>query len=100
LKGACSEDDYARESKRIEHEMRDLDRLAPAPIPAAFDPAKTVVAITRAFSRFAKQSFAEKRDFLCSAIRDITLDNGAIAAITLNGSFLHTANLSPRSFMP
>jgi site-specific DNA recombinase len=96
LKGTITEDDFSRESKRIESEMRDLDRLAPAPVPAAFDPAKLVVQITRSFARFAKQSFEEKRDFLRTAFKEITLDNGALTGMTLNGAFLDSVNSSPR----
>jgi site-specific DNA recombinase len=97
LKGACSEDDFARESKRIEQEMRDLDLLTPAPLSAAFDAAKLVVHITRTFARFAKQPLEEKRTLLRSAVRDIVLEDGAVTAITLNGAFLDCVNSEPRS---
>jgi hypothetical protein len=97
LKGTCTEEDYARESKRIEEEMGDLDRLAPAPLPAALDAAKLVVRITRAFARFAKQPLEEKRGLLRSVIRAIVLENGAVTAITLNGTFLECVNSQPRS---
>jgi hypothetical protein len=98
LKGACSEEDFARESKRIEEEMRGLDLLAPAPLPAAFDASKLVVRITRTFARFGKQPFEEKRDLLRAAVREIVLDDGTINALTLNGAFLDCANSLTRSF--
>jgi DNA invertase Pin-like site-specific DNA recombinase len=97
LKGACSEEDFARESKRLEAEMRDLDRLAPAPLPAALDPAKLVVRLTRTFARFGKQPFAERRDLLRSTIREFILEDGAITAFTLNGGFVNSANSPSRS---
>jgi hypothetical protein len=97
LQGTCTEDDFARESKRIEAEIRGLDRLAHAPLPAAFDAAQLVVRITRAFARFGKQPFEEKRTLLRSAARDIVLEDGAVTAITLNGSFLECVNSIPRS---
>jgi hypothetical protein len=96
LKGACTEDDFARESKRIEQEIRDLDLIAPAAVPAAFDPAKLVVRITRTFARFAKHHLEEKRGLLRSAIKAIVLEDGAVTAITLNGTFLDCVNSSPR----
>jgi DNA invertase Pin-like site-specific DNA recombinase len=96
LKGACSEDDFARESKRLEGEMRDLDRLAPAPVPAAIDPKMLIVGITRAFARFAKQPFAEKHALLRTVFRDFALDNGNVTGFTLNGGFLDNANSPPR----
>jgi site-specific DNA recombinase len=97
LKGTCSEEDFARESKRIESEIRDLERLAPAPLPATFDATKLVVRIARTFARFAKQTFEEKRDLLRTAVREIVLEDGTIPALTLNGSFLDCVNSEPRS---
>jgi hypothetical protein len=96
LKGACSEDDYAREVKRIEGEMRDLDRLAPAPVPAAIDPKMLIVGITRAFARFGRQSFQEKHALLRTVFRDFALDSGNITGFTLNGGFLDSANSQAR----
>jgi hypothetical protein len=96
LQGKCTEDDFAREAKRIEQEMRGLDLIAPAPVPAAFDAAKLIVRITRAFTRFAKQPFEEKRTLLRTAVRHIVLDGGAVTAITLNGTFLDCVNSIPR----
>jgi DNA invertase Pin-like site-specific DNA recombinase len=100
LKGTCTEADYDRENKRIESEMRDLDLLAPAALPASFDAAKLVVRITRTFARFAKQSFEEKRGLLRAAVREIVLDDGMIPALTLNGAFLECVNSEPRSRSP
>ena len=93
LKGTCTEDDFARESKRIEAEMRNLDLLAPAPVPAMLDPAKLVVHITRTFARFAKQPFEKRRDVLRTVFREIVLESGSITSLTLNGGFLYGANL-------
>jgi DNA invertase Pin-like site-specific DNA recombinase len=92
LKGACTEEDYARESKRIEAEMRGLDLLVSPPMPPAIDPAKLVIRITRTFTRFAKQPFEEKRDLLRSAFREIVLENGSITGLTLNGALLDGAD--------
>jgi hypothetical protein len=97
LKGACSEDDFVRESKRIEAEILDLDRLQPAPTPAAFDPAKPIARTTRTFARFAKQPFEEKRKLLRMAVREIVLDDGTIPSVTFNGAFVERVNLSTRS---
>ena len=77
LRGTCTEDDFARESKRIEAETRDLDRLAPAPMPATLDPAKLVVHITRTFARFAKQPLEKRRDVLRTVFREIVLESGS-----------------------
>ena len=82
---------------RIEAEVRGLDLLAPSPAPAVLDPAKLVVRITRAFARFAKQPFQEKRDLLRTAFREIVLDHGTIPSLTLNGAFLDLANLATPS---
>jgi hypothetical protein len=97
LRGDCTEADFARESKRIEAEIRDLDRLAPPPTPPALDPAKLVVRITRAFARFGKQPLDERRDLLRVAFREIVFDHGAITGMTLNGGLLDGVNLSARS---
>jgi hypothetical protein len=97
LKGTCTEEDFARESKRIEAEMKDLDRLAPAPVPAAVDAAALIIGISRAFARFGKQPFNERRDLLRIVFREIVLQDGAITAMTLNGGFLDSVNSSPRS---
>jgi DNA invertase Pin-like site-specific DNA recombinase len=98
LKGTCTEEDFARESKRIDAEMRGLDRLAAPPMPAAIDPAKLVVRITRAFARFAKQPFEEQHSLLRTAFKEIVLDNGTIPAFTVNGAFLECANSLTPSF--
>jgi DNA invertase Pin-like site-specific DNA recombinase len=92
LKGTCTEEDFARESKRIESELKDLDRLAPAPVPATFDPAKLIVRITRTFARFHKQPLEERRDLLRTVFREIVLANSTVTAITLNGGFLEGVN--------
>jgi DNA invertase Pin-like site-specific DNA recombinase len=97
LQGTCTEEDFARESKRIEREMRELSQIAPAPLPAALDPAKLVVRISRTFARFAKKPLAERRDLLRATIRDFMLMNGAITALTLNGAFLDCANSEAHS---
>jgi hypothetical protein len=54
LRGTCSEEDFARESKRIEEEVRDLDRLMPAPVSDTIDPRKTAVHIARTFARLTR----------------------------------------------
>jgi hypothetical protein len=97
LKGTCTEEDFARESKRIEAEIRGLDLLAPAPLPAPFDAAKLVVRITRTFARFGKQPFAEKRDLLRLVFREIVLEDGTIPSVTMNGAFLECVNSVSRS---
>ena len=96
LKGTCSEEDFARESKRIQVEIADLDRLAPAPMPAALDPKRTAVEIARTFARFHKQPFEGKRAALRTVFRDLVLDNGNLTGFTLNGTFLNSANSEPR----
>jgi DNA invertase Pin-like site-specific DNA recombinase len=97
LKGTVSEEEFAREAKRIDAEMKDLDRLRPAPVPAAFDAAGFIVAISRAFARFRKLPFHEQRDLLRMVFREIVLEDGAITGMTLNGGFGDSVNLSPRS---
>jgi site-specific DNA recombinase len=92
LKGTCTEEDFARESRRIEMEMRGLDLLASPPAPAVFEPAKLVVRITRTFARFAKQPFQEQRDLLRTAFREIVLNHGTIPSFMLNGAFLDFVN--------
>jgi hypothetical protein len=100
LKGTCTEEDFARESKRVEADLRDLDRLAPAPVPAAFDPAKLVVAIARAFARFDKQPFTQQRECLRAMVREFVLEGGAIQSFTVNRAFLGGANLRTQSIRP
>jgi hypothetical protein len=97
LQKKCSEEDYTRESKRIEGEIRDLDALAPAPLDPAFDVANTVLHITRAFARFERQGFEAKRTLLRSAVKKVVLEDGTIPALTLNGTFLDRVNVQPRS---
>jgi hypothetical protein len=97
LKGLCSEDDFARESKRIEAELRSLDGITPASVPDAFDPAKILIRITRTFARFSKQPFEERRGVLQAAFREIAVQDGAIPQATLNGAWLSACvNSSPR----
>jgi DNA invertase Pin-like site-specific DNA recombinase len=96
LKSTISENDYERESKRIAQELRDLDRLAPAPVPDAIDPKATAQHIIRTFARFGKQAFEEKRAALRSVFRDLVLDNGNVTGFTLNGGFLNGANSPAR----
>jgi hypothetical protein len=92
LKGLCSEEDFARESKRIEAEITGLDGMLPsAALSPAFDPAKLIVGL----ARFASQPFEEQRNLLQTAVRKIVLENGRIPAITLNGGFV--ANLETRT---
>jgi hypothetical protein len=91
LKGLCTEEDFARESKHIEAELRDLDRLMPAPVPAVVDTAKLVVHVTCAFARFHNQPMQERRDLLRTVFNEIVLDHRAITGMTLNGGFLDFA---------
>jgi hypothetical protein len=100
LKGVCTEEDFARESKRLEAEMRGLDVLVPPPMPAALDPAKLVVHITRTLARFGKQPLEEKRDLLRTVFREIVLEDDTIPSMTINGAFLDGANLLQPSFWP
>jgi DNA invertase Pin-like site-specific DNA recombinase len=97
LKGTCTEEDFARESKRIEAESHDLGLLQPAPVPAAFNAARLVVHITRTFARFCKQPFEERRNLVRTVFREIVLDDGAIPSVTINGSFLESVKVPPRS---
>jgi len=101
LKKTCTEEDFKRESKRIEAELRALDAVAPAPVSDAFDPAKLVLRIARAYRTFDQLPFEERRGVLRASIREIVIQDGRIPAITLNGSFftdgLQGANLSPQS---
>ena len=76
--------------------MRSLELMVPAPLPVTPDPAKLVVRITRTFARFAKHHLEEKRGLLRSAIKAIVLEDGAVTAITLTGTFLDCVNSSPR----
>ena len=85
-----TDDDFARESKRIEAELRDLDRLAPAPVPAAFDPAEVTLRIIDAFAQFASQPIGEQRDLLRMVFREIVLGDGTVVSMTLNGGFLNS----------
>ena len=91
LKKICTEDDFTRESKRIEGELQSLDALMPEPLAEAFDSAKLVIQITRAFARFAKQPFEKRRGVLQAAVREVVVEDGAIPSLTLNGSFLAAA---------
>jgi site-specific DNA recombinase len=98
LKKVCTEDDFARESKRIEAELRSRDARLAAPLPDALDPARLVVRITRAFARFANKPFREKRSVLQAAVREIVIENLGIRSVTLNGAFLSaSANSSTLS---
>jgi hypothetical protein len=97
LKGTCTEEDFVRESKRIEAEIHDLGLLASAPVPAALDTAKLVVHITRSLARFATQPFEERRSLVRTVFKEIVLEDGAIPSVTINGSFLDCVNSVPRS---
>jgi DNA invertase Pin-like site-specific DNA recombinase len=96
LKGTCTEEDFARESKRIAAEIRDLGQFEPAPVPT-FNAAKLVVHITRTFARFHKQPFAQRRSLVRTVFKEIVLDDGTIPSVTINGSFLESVNSPPRS---
>lgn len=96
IKGTCSEEDYTRESKRIQMEIADLARLAPAPVSATLDPKKMAVEIARTFARFGKQPFEGKRTALRTVFKDLVLEGGNLTGFTLNGGFLDSANSSPR----
>ena len=97
LKGRCTEDDFASESKRIEGEMRAISiGFSPRRFRAAIDPKMLIVGITRAFARFAKQPFAEKHALLRTVFRDFALDSGNVTGFTLNGGFLDSANSQAR----
>jgi DNA invertase Pin-like site-specific DNA recombinase len=97
LKGACSEEDFDRESKRIEGEIRDLGRLVPAPAPEV-DTAKLALRLQREFARFAKHRFEEKRGLMRATFREIVLgEDGAITGLTWSGAALaECVNSSPR----
>jgi DNA invertase Pin-like site-specific DNA recombinase len=98
IEGTITTEDYQREAKRIEGELKDLHRLSPAPVPAPFDPAKLVVRITRTFARFHKQPLEERRDVLRLAFKEIIVMNGAVTSMVLNSGFCDDgANSLPRS---
>jgi site-specific DNA recombinase len=99
LSGACTEDDFRRESKRIQSAISALDAVAPAETaPAAPDPAKLCVRLSAFAARLNRLPFAERRDVLRTAVRDVVINqNREITAITLNGSFLDGDNLETRS---
>jgi len=96
LKGTIAEEDFGRESKRIAAEVRDLDLLAPAPVPDAVDPKQTAAHLARTFARFGRQPFEGKRAALRTVFKDLVLDNGAVTGFTVNSAFLDRANSSPR----
>jgi len=97
LKGTFTEEEFRRESKGIENEIRSLDGLAPAPVPDGIDPAKIIVRISRAFARFVRQPLEERRDLLRVAFKEIVAHDGYVSAVTLNGSFLMGVNPYPQS---
>jgi len=97
LKGLASEEDFARESKRIEGELRDMDRLATAPAAVDFNPGKLIVNLSQAFAEFAKQPFQERREMLQAAVKEFVLEDGGISGLTLNGSFLEGVNSRAQS---
>jgi site-specific DNA recombinase len=97
LKGTITEEDFARESKRITEEVRGLDLLAPAPVTDAVDPKKTAAHVARTFARFGRQPFEGKRAALRSVFKDLTLDNGNLTGFTVNSAFLDRANSVTRS---
>jgi hypothetical protein len=97
MKGLATEEDLDRENRRIDAELRDLDKLMPAPAPTpAFDPAKLAVQISRTFAGFHRLSFDDRRNTLRDVCRRITVLDDTIPSITLNGAFLNRVNESPR----
>jgi len=99
LRGLCAEDDYEREFKRIEADLRSLDGQPVSPLPEIFDAAEIVKAITRWFAGFAEKPFEKRRATLQAAIKDIVMEDGALTSTTVNGAFLampQRANSSPR----
>jgi site-specific DNA recombinase len=97
LKGTISEEDFGRESKRLQLETRDLDLLAPAPVSDVIDPKVTAAHVARTFARFGRQPFEGKRNALRTVFKDLVLDNGNITGFTVNSAFLHGANSSSSS---
>jgi DNA invertase Pin-like site-specific DNA recombinase len=100
LKGISTEEDFARESKRIETEMRELDRLMPAPLPAALDKRCLIMGVSSTLDGFAARPFEQKREVLQTVIRELVLEDGAFTGLTFNGGFLTGVNLEPRSRSP
>jgi DNA invertase Pin-like site-specific DNA recombinase len=100
VRGLASEQDLQRESKRIDGELRDLDKLMPAPAPPAFDAAKLAVQISRTFAGFHRLGFEARRELLRDVCGRIVVLDQAITLITLSGSFLHRANESQPSRRP
>lgn len=100
LKGVVSDEDFSRESKRLESEIRDLERLSPQPAPAALDVVKLIARITSAFTRFARQPFEERRNLLRTAVRELVLVDGSITGLTLHGGFFESANSRPHCSVP
>jgi DNA invertase Pin-like site-specific DNA recombinase len=100
LKGLASEADLERETKRIDAELKDLDKLTPAPAPPTFDAAELAKGIARTFSQFPDMTFENRRTILRDVCRQITVLDGAVTALTLNGAFLDRVNKSRHTIPP
>jgi DNA invertase Pin-like site-specific DNA recombinase len=97
LKGLANEADLERESKRIDGELKDLDKLTPAHAAPAFDVFELAKGIARTFSQFTEMPFESRRTMLRDVCRRVTVLDGAVTAFTLSSTFLDRVNKSPRS---
>jgi hypothetical protein len=87
--GLITKGEFVERVKTLDAEKRALESMATVALPQ-IGPEKYIQALVIAFARFGKMAFAERRDVLRRAIREVTLDAAgrAIPAITLSGGWL------------
>jgi len=76
---------------RIEREIRDLKAMLPTLTVPDADATVYLQAITQAFAEFGQLPFAEQREILRRAVKEIVIDgrrSPSIPSTTLNGGFL------------
>jgi hypothetical protein len=109
-KGDINRTEFKEAADVIDCEMRDFKAMIPSlPVPDA-DAKDYLQAIAQAFAEFGLLPFAEQREILRRAVKEIVIDgrrSPAIPSITLNGGFLggfkHSAcgaNSKMRSIRP
>jgi hypothetical protein len=90
-KGDITRTEFKEDAEVIDREIRDLKAMLPAlPVPDA-DAKHYLEAITHAFAEFGLLPFAEQREILRRAIKEIVIDgrqSPSIPSLTLNGGFL------------
>jgi len=90
MKGRVSDEDYDAKREPINQQIRILELSAKTPVADDFNPAAYVEGVSKYFAIFASLPFAEQRDMLRRAVKEIMIQAGAIVMVTLNGGWLRS----------